>query len=168
MTLLVILALTGVGYTLLTSGPTPIRQVELTAVWTTLGLIAIAVLGTVDPAVSLLLAGLVIAPLWFFTLRMNQEYARSQSANTAALWHEWRSNFESQGGGRFKKPDNEAAPLSAMLGNLPTPTTAQEFELTQMGFSPAAAAHPKAMQAQVTDLELLPIERQRCLRGRNI
>lgn len=166
MILLVILALVGVGYTVLTSGPTPVRQVELTAVWATLGLIAIAVLGTVDPAVSLVLAGVFIAPLWFFSLRMNEEYARSQSANTAALWHEWRSNFENHGGGRFKKPENEAAPLSVKLGNLPNPTTAEEFELAQMAVSQVAANDPVAIQAP--DLQLLPIKRRLYLRGRNI
>lgn len=158
MALLVILALLGAAYTLFTSAPTPIRQVELLTVWATLALIAIAVLGTVDPAISLVLTGLVIAPLWFLTLRMNDEYARERASDTAALWHEWRANFDNRGGDRFKKPGNETAPLSVQIQKLELGNVAEENELTQVA----------ANQAPTLQLELVPTEARVCLRGRNI
>jgi len=160
--LLVILALMGAGYTLLTSGPTPIRQVELTAVWATLGLIAIAVLGTVDPAISLVLVALVVAPLWYLTLRMSDEHARTESANTAALWREWRIHFENTGKGRFKKPASEAAPLSVQVNRMANNDGLdEEIELTLV--SADSTATPSGL-----NLELLPREHTPYRRGRNI
>ncbi len=162
MALLVILALLGAIYTLSNSAPTPIRQVELTTVWATLALIAIAVQGTVDPAISLILAALVIAPLWYLTLRMNDEYARERAADTAALWHEWRANFDNRGGGRFKKPTKETAPLSVQIQHLAMANNTEEIELTQVALGPAS------MQRPVMELEPTEQDTHRCLRGRNI
>lgn len=163
MTLIVVLVVMGAGYCLLTSAPKPVRQFELTAVWATLALIGAALLSSVDPAISLLLAGLVIAPLWYVTLYMCDQYARTESENTAQLWRHWRATF-----GNRRNPDAQTGPAAASLATrLDTVSTGHNVEEIEMTQLPVERRAPKSAAAATrNNWELAPVERIQHRRGR--
>lgn len=168
VTLLVILAAMGAGYSLLTSAPKPVRQVELTAVWATLALIAAALLGTVNPAVSLLLAGLVIAPLWYATLHMCDQHARAESESTAQLWREWRTTFDSRSAPTAKKPATGATPLARQIDRFANGVIVEEIEITQVpeDLQPIDHLPASLRKLELDNLELAPLEELTYRRGR--
>ncbi len=165
MTLVVVLVAMGVGYCLLTNAPKPVRQFELTAVWATLGLIGAALLTSVDPAISLLLAGLVIAPLWYVTLYMCDQYAHTESENTAQLWRSWRATFSNR-----RNANAQTAPavvsLATRLESVSTGQNIEEIDMTTLPVERRAPNH--APLAARNDWELAPVERIQHRRGRNV
>ena len=160
--LLVILVVMGAAYSLLTHAPKPVRQFELTAVWATLGLIAAALLSSIDPAISLLLAGLVIAPVWYVTLHMCDQYARTESENTAHLWRHWRATFGNRRNSSSASARTSPASLAIRLDGFGNGQIIEEIEITQIPDDLLQGGLPVPLR----NLELAPVEEPMYRRGR--
>ena len=83
MALCIILIFLGAGYTALTESPASVRQFELTALWVTLGLIAIAAFTKAPLVLTFPFVVLLAAPLWYLTHRVSAAKTRSDRANRA-------------------------------------------------------------------------------------
>ncbi len=153
MALLLILACMGAAYTLGTSSPHPIRQFELTAVWSTLGFIALALLSDVEPAIGLSVAAALAAPLWYLTFSVTDQHARAEAQDTTALWRHWRATT----GARHDNSTTNLAgrpSLAARLNHQTDGEVTEEIEITQI----PEALRGQELPAPLRNLELAPVE----------
>lgn len=153
MALLLILACMGTAYTLSTNSPRPVRQFELTAVWSTLGFIALALLSEVEPAIGLAIAAALATPLWYLTLSVSDQHARAEAQDTTALWRQWRAST----GARYDQGTSNIAgrpSLAARLNHQVDGEVTEEIEITQI----PEALRGQELPAPLKNLELAPVE----------
>ncbi len=166
MALIIILIFMGGTYSLSTRSTKPVRQLELIAVWGTLCLIAVSVLSGTNPALSLPIAAVVAAPLWYLTLSASEQQARSEARDTLNLWRHWRATTGSHALSTAEHGDQSPGrtPLSTRLdyyfgeGDL-----LEEIELTRL---PQEDGEP--LPGALGKLELAPTEKSPYQRGRRV
>ena len=145
MTLVIILALMGAGYTILTNSPRPVRQFELTAVWGTLGFIAMALSSELSVLLGLGIATALSTPLWFLAISVSDQYARLDARKTRDLWRRWQartgsaaitpSPIAAAASATSRVPAIRATPGNqnhASRGGDRNPAPAREFELAPL------------------------------------
>jgi len=160
--LFIILFAMGAGYSLLTDSSGKAFYFELFAVWSTLALIGGALLTDVAPAISLLIAALVIAPLWYATLAISSECARSEAADTFDLWSRWRAATGMAGPTRLI-PGRDLS-LAHHLDSRAQRDDIEEIEITAVPEDLLS----NELSPTMRNLELAPMEAVRHHRGRNI
>lgn len=176
MALLVILICMGTVYSLTTNSRGPIRALELIAVWTTLALIAIAVLSETNPAISLPIAALIAAPLWYLTLSASQQQALSDERDTMNLWRHWRATTGAHAAGSAdsSRSQTHRASLATRLRFGAQGDVLEEIELTQAPTLPMSALdrgdsqHVDQVPVALRKLELAPVEASYYHRGRRV